>query len=418
MTRHPAIRVQTLVSTFARPGAVAGGILALALSLAASGNAQVLPAATTLSVRLLDSVTAHPASRGRTVRGMVLAPVMHGTQLLVAPRTVLEGRILDAGTERAGGARRFLHLRFDALHADADTPVPLATRVVSVDNARESVDTSGVILGPPLASVAKSKSDWALLALGTIDPLAAAAFFAAMRGEELERHRGIHLSAGTDLTVQTLTDAPLKQWPVFVGPDSLPLDASLRSLLESLPSRSLTAHARLPGDFVNVVFVASDSALHRAFRSAGWDQPERMGTRADFETFLMAARGQGYAHMPVSEQTMFGRAPDVVFQRVADTFAKRHHIRIWRTAAQWNGTPVWAAAATHDIGVEFSRERRGFTHRTDPAIDGEREKVVTDLIASLSVARIAYLPRPVPTQQPTRDIVSSDWRIATLVLRD
>ena len=40
---------------------------------------------------------------------------------------------------------------------------------------------------------------------------------------------------------------------------------------------------------------------------------------------------------------------------------------------------LWAASATHDIGIKFAREERTFTHRVEQAIDLERQKVVDDL---------------------------------------
>lgn len=266
--------------------------------------------------------------------------------------------------------------------------------------------------------LARAKSNWASIALGTLNPVAGAIFFTAMRGEAVERQRHVAYPAGTNMTVRLLNDVALPEWPTFRTPDSLASDSMLRAMLANLPLRGTAAAGRAPGDFVNIVLIATDEQARRAFLAAGWDSPDRMSTRSDFETFVKAAEAEGYAHQPVSAQSLFGRAPDLVFQRVTDTFAKRHHIRLWRSDVEWQGSQVWAAAATHDIGVEFSPEHRGFTHRTDDDIDAEREKVVSDLLAALQVQQMSMVQRaPVP-DRATRGSVRSDWRVTALRLRD
>jgi len=122
----------------------------------------------------------------------------------------------------------------------------------------------------------------------------------------------------------------------------------------------------------------------------------------------------------VSQLVLDGRPPDLVFQKLTDTFAKRHHVRIWRAAAEWTGHPAFVAAATHDVGIEFSSEERTFTHRTDPAIDEERDKIVDDLITANAVAALSLAPRP-PVAGLTvtggQVPVITDWRVAIVALR-
>lgn len=380
-------------------------------------GAQTIPASTTLSVRTLDSLSGDPKTRGSAVRVMVLVPLYRESRLVVAPRTILEGTVADAGVEKSGGTRHFLQLSFTSMRLGDGTRVPISAQVASVDDSRETVDAQGRILGPVKPSLVRDRRDWAALALGTVNPVAGAVFFTAVRGETVERHRRIAYAPGTDMTVRVMSDVALPAWPVFSASDSVAGASELGPLLARLPQRAAAMGGRIPGDFVNVVFIASDDELFHAFQSAGWDSPERMSTRSDFETFVKAARGEGYAYQPVSRQVMFGRPPDVVYQRVTDTFAKRHHIRFWRTGEEWQSVPVWVAAATHDIGVEFSRQHRSFTHRIDDAIDGERDKVVSDLIAALQVEHLSMVRRAPMPDPATRGSVSSDWGVAVMRLK-
>ena len=124
-----------------------------------------------------------------------------------------------------------------------------------------------------------------------------------------------------------------------------------------------------------------------------------MNLGSDLETAVKAAKGEGYGAQPVSELVLGGRAPDEVYEKVADTFVKRHHFRVWRwpaAAASDDSTALWLIAPTHDVGLTFSKQRDAFTHTVDPRVDIERDKVVSDLIAANRVAAMSYVQRAAP----------------------
>jgi hypothetical protein len=58
-----------------------------------------------------------------------------------------------------------------------------------------------------------------------------------------------------------------------------------------------------------------------------------------------------------------------------------------------NGMPVWAGAATHDIGFDRDKRNNGITHKIDPNIDAERDYVGKTLRESGAVSlRSFFLP--------------------------
>ncbi len=67
------------------------------------------------------------------------------------------------------------------------------------------------------------------------------------------------------------------------------------------------------------------------------------------------------------------------------------------------GRPVWAASATHDIGIKFARAERTFTHRVEADIDLERQKIVDDL-------RFAGVRRALRARAPGGDSGAVDQR--------
>jgi hypothetical protein len=105
-------------------------------------------------------------------------------------------------------------------------------------------------------------------------------------------------------------------------------------------------------------------------------------------------RQTNYSEAPVSSLMINGRLPDLVFQRSLDTFAKRHHIRIWKLPATYDGREVWVGAATHDIAVEHTKTMTKWTHRIDPHIDRERDWIESDLLFAGTAAGYADISRP------------------------
>jgi hypothetical protein len=89
-----------------------------------------------------------------------------------------------------------------------------------------------------------------------------------------------------------------------------------------------------------------------------------------------------------------GQKPDLVYQKQYDTFAKRHHLRIFHRPDQFQGRDVWVCSATHDIGIDFSTQDRTFIHKIDSKIDNERAKVVNDLLFTGLVKGQALVARP------------------------
>ena len=138
------------------------------------------------------------------------------------------------------------------------------------------------------------------------------------------------------------------------------------------------------------------------------------------ETFRAIAELRGYKEAPVSTLLLDGKPPDLVFQKQNNTFAARHHLRIWRRPDTFAGKPVWVCAATHDTGIDFSQENRTFIHKIDPLIDRERAKVVNDLLFAGAVKSLALVDRPeVPrqSQNATGDKLETDGHMAVLILK-
>jgi hypothetical protein len=129
------------------------------------------------------------------------------------------------------------------------------------------------------------------------------------------------------------------------------------------------------------------------------------------------AEMRGYQEAPVSVLLLDGRAPDLVFEKTNDTFAARHHMRIWQRPGQFGGQEIWVCSATHDTGISFSDESRTFIHKIDPNIDLERAKVVNDLLLTGLVRGLSLVERsglPQNMSNATGDALKTDGSMAVV----
>jgi hypothetical protein len=168
------------------------------------------------------------------------------------------------------------------------------------------------------------------------------------------------------------------------------------------------------------MYIGTEDELRKAFAAAGWTPAAALSSESKMETFRAIAELRGYKEAPVSILMLDGKAPDLVFQKQNNTFAMRHHLRIWRRPDTFRGHPVWVCAATHDTGIEFSEQNRTFIHKIDPQIDRERAKVVNDLLLTGMVESLALVDRPdVPkqSQNATGDQLITDAAMAVLILK-
>ncbi len=390
--------------------------------------AQEIVPGDTLHLRLLDRLASH--RHGRHVRLLVIAPVVRdGGRAVLAPGSIVTGRITAWGKERFEGKRHWLALALDSVAipvnvATGDTMhAAVSMRIVSIDDSRESVDSAGRIVGPPIPSIVRSKRDWAVLLLGIFHPVGAAILAATLETEVVERHRAVALQKGWELTAVIDRGATLRAWTHWLPPPAITGGLSPQSIAASAPIRAFLQEGRLPADVISIAVIGSSAQVSSAFRAAGWTVAVPLNLRSDFVTFAKAAKGEGYNAQPVSKLVLDGRPPDRVYEKVADTFTKRHHLRMWRwpSDSTRNGPlSIWLIAATHDTGIMFSKELQSYTHRVDPRIDDEREKIVSDLIAANAVAAMSYVPRSKPQEAATvngrRTPAVTDWRMAVIVL--
>jgi len=388
---------------------------------AARAAALYVPAGTQIEIRLKNKISTQTAKAKDPVEAVVIAPVMAGDEFAIPAGAPVHGAVEKAQTAKAD-ERSSLVLSFSEIEING-AKVKLQAQLAAIDNARESIDDQGQITGLLPSETITGELDSGLNKLasrysGLADVLG------AVKGAVLKpADTDIAYDAGTELTLKL--KAPLELTaPGGPGPAAsigpIPNEAALAALVAREPFQTMAQRPSKPSDVTNIMLIGTEDAVRKAFADGGWSTAASLDAKAKFETFKALAESRGYSEAPVSILLLDGRPPDVVFEKLNNTFAQRHHLRVWLRPATFQGSPVWAIAATHDTGIDFSAEDRTFIHKIDPQIDRERAKVVNDLIFSGHVQGVELMDRPrVPQhgQNATGDSLDTDGRVAVLLLK-
>lgn len=361
-----------------------------------------------LWVRLTTPVQSANAATLSNIEAIVTAPFRASSGTRIPVGSVIKGS--------AGANRNRLRPVFDRIRIKG-VDYPMRAHVAEVDNAREKVTPDGTILALDALRKKPGKAELILMAAAYAHP-AALAFLEGSKLllREVEKP-SVHYPVGTDIALQ-IESAP-QVTEREERPATITAPEELTAILRTLPKRTETYQTRRPSDWVNLAFAGDRQGLIQAFESAGWRSADQLSLQADIKVFLAVAHHHSYQQAPVSRLSLAGRLPELVFQKQTNTFAKRHHIRIWATDQMWEGQPLWIGAATHDIGIEFSARRRTFSHRIDPEVDREREKVANDLLFADAVRSDYTATRreiPAESQNATGDSIRTDGNLRVLAL--
>ncbi len=410
-----------LLSCRSRGSRTKNSLLA-ALLLAVPVWALETPAGTELQIRLKTKVSTETAKAKDPIEAVVIAPVIVNGQFAIPAGALVRGIVGKVTPSTRPDERAMLALSFTEIEIDGKKQ-KLSVKVSGVDNAREKIDDQGQISGILGSETITGQMD---AGIGKVSQRYSGlgGFLNTVKGAVLKpADTNITYEPGTEMSLN-LTAALKVAQASQSGPESklkaVPDEQGLAELVAREPFQTVAQNPPKPSDITNLMLIGAEEQVRKAFTDAGWHIASSLNTMAKFETFRALAENRGYHEAPVSILLLEGKAPDLVFEKLNNTFEQRHHLRVWRRPATFGGETVWAVAATHDTGIAFSEENRTFIHKIDSHIDKERAKVVNDLIFAGHVDAVALVDRPqVPQngQNATGDSLETDAKIAVLVLK-
>lgn len=390
-------------------------LLFAALICLAPLRAAVLLNGSELEVRLLHRVGSRVSRQGDLVRAVIITPVFDRDTILVPAGSTVTGVVEHL--DRLGLGLRHTSARLDLQFTELDLPdetvIPIHTRLVSIEEAREIVSDTGAVMGiHPSASFSTGVSGvFTLFLIGEPElrlPILGFKFLAA-RSPDAE----ITFPAGTEMLLRLTQDVQLRNPPAdqpAVPLLSAPQGAHFENMLDTLPQQQASRDGRHASDLINIALIGSRQAIERAFGAAGWHGSERHGIMALYHMYHCIVQRVGYSMAPMTNLKFNGNPPDMTFQKGLDTLAKRHHIRLWREAE----SDVWLGAASED--VKYKLRALHITHGTDRDIDNERAKVVNDLAFAGCIYRGALVPRTSFRTAEYPRSISTDGDVAVVQL--
>lgn len=239
---------------------------------------------------------------------------------------------------------------------------------------------------------------------------------------ETTQNAGVASDAGASAAITPPSQAAATPATSIVLPVSrVALDATLSKDLQAMPRR-VNDEFKNPGDMVNFMLIGSEKQVQDALTAANWHVADTSTPNAVTKAILMATQKEDYLQMPMSQLYLFGRVQDFGYE-MAEPYAmvaSRHHFRIWKTTATYNGQPIWAGAGTHDIGFEKDQRNGKVTHKIDPAVDGERDNVGQSLLQAGQVRMLSYFTPSDPvleSKNATGGGFHSDGRVLVIFLQ-
>ena len=352
----------------------------------------ILAAGTKLYVRLEAGVSTKTSHLSQVVSARVVRDAMTPQGVLVPIGSEVTGKIVRVIPPLSSSDHARLLIRFSQLAIPHHPTFDLTAHLTEVENAREKVLPDGTIQGVLEKDAAEGFVDGIFSKLGS-------------PGNEMDKLSGKTLGkidtsvtypAGTDLILAL--DQPLSvdspSPPTAATEISPALAAAVQNMLVGAPQR-VQSKTKKPGDPLNLIVVGSSDQILSAFKQAGWDEARKLGTVTAVGTMRAMVSDNSYEKAPVSQLYLFGRPEDLAFEKILNTFMKRHHLRLWRTLVPApDGREIWLGASTHDIGMDV--HLGVVSHAIDPNLDAERAKVGADLEAGGLVAAERLVSRPNP----------------------
>jgi hypothetical protein len=372
----------------------------------------LLPAGTPLQVRLKTKVASNASKPNDAVEALLIQPVVISGEIAVPAGAPLAGAVKAATPIVKPEDRASLLLSFTKLGGTA-----IDAKVTEVDNARESVDETGAIVGILSSETLAARIDRGVKGVSQKSSRLGSFLDTVKSAVFQEPQPEVVYEPGVEMTLALIKPA---EWKEAAGgqPALAPVEPEARAyeLVNSLPFQT-TTEGGAASDLTNLMFIGSEQELTAAFEAAGWAAAAGLSANSKLEVVRAVVESRGYKEAPVSILLLDGKPPELVFQKQNNTFAMRHHLRIWKRPVEFDGKPVWVCAATHDIGIDFSPEQRDFIHKIDSQIDRERAKVVADLLLTGKAKALSLVSRPAApqhSQNATGDKLETDGRMAVI----
>jgi len=352
-----------------------------------------------VEVRLKTPLTSYSTKAGTPFECVVLRPWVADNVVVIPQGATVHGHVGSVTSVGLGLRHESakMELIFDDFVTADGLSFPLHAKLASIDNARERVK-SGIVHGV-IAANQPNQVYFGLWHSPSLNLVGRSLIGLTGLSHQINSGLGLGPAGAGGLLVLRLALFRFPEPEIQYAPGadlSLIVNPALQTGVREVPETVLSApdgvsewlrkepfgvdrrDNRPVGDIVNVAFLGSRLQLENAFAAAGWAPADPPTGKKKRQAYYAFNAMRAYANAPVSALFYKGMLPEIVFEKSLNTVTKRHHIRVWY-AGVVDGHELWLGAATHDTGGTFNWHYFRFTHKIDPNVDGERDKIVTDL---------------------------------------
>jgi hypothetical protein len=388
----------------------------------AAGSAAAAPIESTVTVRLLTSISTYRSKPGAPFEAEVTTHLCEDGGRAVPDGAIVRGALKQVHKVGIGLIHESagLQLEFDRLILPDGRDYPIEARLLAIENARERVDRRGVIHGIRATATLSNHLTERLEFAALGHPAALIPMFILesevfpFADPEIEYGRGTEF----ELDLTAASSGGISRCATAETGFAEAQHGRIQRLVDEMPYWGYSTRG-VPLDLVNLLFIGSEDQIREAFSAAGWTSAQANSARAGMAAIRAIADDAGYSDAPMRTLLLDGAPPDMRLQKSLNTFEKRDHLRIWRRRDELDGHAVWASAATRDTAVDFSIRPFGFTHRIEDDIDHERDKVVNDLVFTGCVDSVGYFARPANMRSAGAEYrkgLMTDGRVAVVAL--
>lgn len=385
-----------------------------------------VPASTRLAVRLLQPLTSEKTNVGEPVEAALISPASIQGEILLPQGSIFSGAVTKVHRVSWGFRRETaaLTIEFNSVKLPDGAVLAVHTQMDRVENSRETVGKDGTIKGVRSTGTPAYAAERKIASISAIDPVSYLFTSVSAIAVLGFADPAISYPAGTEVLVQFTSPAITnKSYPREVPEfsESPAEQDKLYRLVRGMSYRTATKAGNKPSDLTNLIFIGPADGLQRAFHAAGWTETDTLTADSTFNTLKAVGGNRVYHEAPMSTLMLDEHPPIFTLSKTTNTFAARHHARVFDAAMKFDGATVLTASSTQDIAVAFSGKQKTFIHVIDEYIDNERSKIVNDLEFTGCVSEMSLVARPWVPQDAynsTGDHLRTDGAVAVIRLND
>lgn len=166
-----------------------------------------------------------------------------------------------------------------------------------------------------------------------------------------------------------------------------------------------------------MMIVKDEKNLVQAMGKAGWNLADPVSIRSVARSFKAALMNESYTQAPVTPSFWNAVPLDFAFEKetAQHSIRQRHHLRLWKTGYRLpDGSWQYVGTASFDKGINWLH----FSHLIDPAIDVERQALISDCMKAdvVSDSSEAIFVAPTMGTNFSGDAFFSDGKIVIIHL--